>query len=109
MSGHTPGPWKIWYAGENEGLTQAECIAESNPVVSIGPINYTEFDHEGEEVERANARLIAAAPELYDCLRTLVRQIDEWEQAVAEIVGERKYPWGDLERATDVLLKAEGR
>lgn len=57
----------------------------------------------------ADARLIAAAPELLDSLKTLVRQIDEWENAVQSVVGKRNYPWSDLEEARNVIAKAEGK
>ncbi len=37
--------------------------------------------------------------ELEGALRTLVDDIDRWEDAVQKIVGKREYPWGNLEEA----------
>lgn len=53
-------------------------------------------------------RFRADRGELLMTLKTLVGQLDEWEQAVQSIVGKRKYPWGELEEARRLIAKAEG-
>lgn len=71
MSGFTPGPWEIMYAGQDD-MTNAECVAEEMPVVSIGPIWYCEFSSGlDQDIQRkyADARLMAAAPDLYSALK----------------------------------------
>ena len=87
MSKHTPGPWQ-WFETEDGrarvnpadgGLVIAECSTR-NP-----------FDEE----QRANARLISAAPELYEALERLiavyqtshspVTRLSCWQQAGAAL------------------------
>jgi hypothetical protein len=103
---HTPPPWKILYAAQDE-MTEAECIAEEMPVVSVGPIDYAEFANAGTEEERANARLIAAAPDLLEAAREV------WE-ARKEIFanGTDVAPWTPLGFAllglNKAIAKAEG-
>jgi hypothetical protein len=70
MSAHTPGPWM--FDGETDDDV-IEITAEARfgkvaiACIEIGFIN--EFDDE----QRANARLIAAAPTLLEALRELVQ------------------------------------
>ncbi len=61
MSEHTPGPWKI-----NEA-SKIEIIAEGEPMVIARTPNKL-YQKESE----ANARLIAAAPDLLDALTELL-------------------------------------
>jgi len=56
-AGFTQGPWK-----ESEG----EIYRGNDPICDI-------VDYRGSEVDKANARLIASAPELYDMLREVER------------------------------------
>ncbi len=85
----TPAPWPILYAGQDE-MTEAECIAEGMPVVSVGPINYAEFADEGTATERANASLVAASPKLLEaCLLALKALRGEVAPSVAERVLEK--------------------
>ncbi len=67
---HTPGPWMIHDMEERVVVTVSKkpsiCIADT---AAIGtPL----------EVNRANARLIAAAPELLEALRETKEWIDNW-------------------------------
>ncbi len=57
MSGHTPGQWQVGISFDNEWVW---------PVFRLANLNDPNPD--GQEV-KANARLIAAAPELYDVVR----------------------------------------
>lgn len=54
---HTPGPWK--YENDSQGFI---CDSSGSDVVADA---WYSRDH---EVQEANARLIAAAPELLECL-----------------------------------------
>lgn len=58
----------------------------------------------------AEARLIAAAPDLLEALRALVDKILEYERnfQLSPNPG-RKYCWDATERAVEVIAKAEGR
>ena len=63
MSKHTPGPWMAFghLVGAGKDSRIAVCVA---PLV-------------GPDASNANARLIAAAPELLDALRELVNAASE--------------------------------
>ena len=75
MSKHTPGPWvaeydeygdEIWFGGRGCGTW------------TIGPayIGGDGLTQEGQERMAADARLIAAAPELLEALDNLLKVID---------------------------------
>ena len=90
MSGHTPGPWRV------NGIDGA---LEGWKVTDTGPTQ----DHDGDGAseylatvyDEGNGRLIAAAPELLEALKAVVRVAD---RATVEF---------DLARAA--IAKAEGR
>ena len=69
MSGHTPGPWEVGGQSGNpgEGLE----IAAKTKFIAWGSATY--YEDEDEDVitaeDRANAHLIAAAPELLAALK----------------------------------------
>ena len=69
MSSHSPGPWKIWSdAWDIQVRGQADVrTADGRLVAAVSSRNDTN-DRECE----ANARLIAAAPELLEMLRHMV-------------------------------------
>jgi len=77
MAKHTPGPWhfeagRIWQRGDNP---QPIAYADTYP----------------DEIEReANARLIAAAPELLAALDVAARRITELCRAVCVLSGNPK-------------------
>lgn len=64
MSNHTPGPWRI---GKNFGSVVCD-----TPVLGIRGSDHTEY-YGGhliaESVTKANARLIALSPTMFDALR----------------------------------------
>lgn len=67
MSNHTPGPW---YSDEFEGITIFHDVKDRRfPICKLEPIS----DGEAE----ANARLIAAAPEILEALKF---SLAEWYQ-----------------------------
>jgi hypothetical protein len=86
MSKHTPGPWNVGHEDENTG--EIEVISDGRPYVCLvlpGAI---------DEVTPANARLIAAAPELLEALQRLDKNGHTqatWEfalRAIAKATGE---------------------
>lgn len=67
MSLHTPGPWAA-----KPSMLRAVCITSAS-----GPVATTSSaSHVSRDINIANARLIAAAPELLAALNKLVRAID---------------------------------
>jgi hypothetical protein len=72
MSRHTPGPWT--FDGENE-CNQGFDVAL--PDGGVSATAYYDVDRDADSVRQAeaNARLIAAAPEMYEALKVVA----EWE------------------------------
>lgn len=62
-SKHTPGPWRV-------------CAACPSSVESADGVHTATIYSGGTASTDANARLIAAAPELLACVRSLVAHID---------------------------------
>jgi len=85
MPEHTPGPWKLTRAfGINEWSISGKLYAGR----FIGTAR-------NQQEAEANARLVAAAPELLETLKEVIRlsdrKVDEWD------------------RAKEAIAKAEGR
>jgi hypothetical protein len=77
MSGHTPGPWAqytILSGSENDKGFRIMATDESSGgfvwIADVSPVIDNERGDASDE-DKANARLIAAAPELLDALRAL--------------------------------------
>ena len=77
MSGHTPGPWTLAHGGYIQAKPTAEHFAKfpKNKRVMVGHV--VTFAECMDEQAAANARLIAAAPELADALQSVARLIDQ--------------------------------
>lgn len=60
---HTPGPWVVWYS-DWPGVVGVEC-ASGETIADCSHSN-------DPDLSEANARLIAAAPELLEALRGFV-------------------------------------
>lgn len=109
MIGHTPGPWEVAPCSDSDevvsivkdykdlggGKSQARWIAECSAWIDFGD------DAEAILSENdANARLIAAAPELLAALKSLIDGIDEYWMT--------ENP-GAVDAAQAAIDKAEGR
>ena len=70
MSTHTPGPWRV--ERQNGGPTAREWI-----IAGAKPGYLAEVGDCGGGCAKANARLIAAAPELLEALEYAIHQIPE--------------------------------
>lgn len=96
MSGHTPGPWHIDYAAAGGGNIQSV----------NGPVANTRWfgNTQKEALEDfANARLIAAAPDLLEALKDLARSLsDSDEDGLTEYADV-------MVAARSAIAKAEGR
>ena len=100
MSKHTPGPWNDksldgsqWgvYSADGRSVAQAQQI--------------TPLPSDRTQIERtANARLIAAAPELLEALKDLMREVDRSGLSEA-----KAYGWPVVTSAAiAAIAKAEG-
>lgn len=70
--GHTPGPWRIVKTGNTRAIIS--CEGAPRTIASLD----RQFPHLMDENENAaNARLIAAAPELLDALLGLVVECEK--------------------------------
>lgn len=88
MSGHTKGPWTItenYRTIRGEGKTQYL-------VAYIAPASV------GESEADANARLIAAAPSMYDIIKLI---LDDCSDGCGPAIG-------TLDKAIDLLAKIDG-
>ena len=96
MSNHTPGPWAVM-----DTATGALGI-NASPRVPIGTVGGMAW-HLGEETARANARLIAAAPDLLDMCERLLgfarHYGDSWAVSAAD---------GMLTNAATLIAQARG-
>ena len=78
---HTQGPWRAQYNGGDQTWTLVGTVGNGIPKIADVYPGITE----------ANARLIAAAPELLDALRETVEELDMarngsvWLTAAAEV------------------------
>lgn len=107
MSQHTPGPWRI--AAEIDTGHQGELIRQNSTLDVIAVIyDFTQFDR--DEERKANAHLIAAAPELADALRATIKAVEE---LMTEYVSKKGAAnWGIINdamcQASTLLAKIEG-
>lgn len=97
---HTPGPWKV-----KEHATSCDVRGHDLTVVC----GVTMRANAAEEA--ANARLIAAAPDLLAACKSLTEELD---RLAAAVYGEHRGDaaaliWGRAAIASAVIAKAEGR
>ena len=69
---HTPGPWN--YAGPSD------IGRDTYSIYGNGPLAYTAGPSDYGETAEANARLIAAAPDLLEALKDVVSQIAAYDK-----------------------------
>lgn len=91
MTEHTPGPWAVI------NTISGALSINAAPRVPIGTIGGMGW-HLGEETARANARLIAASPDMLHALLDFIHYHDEPNMSMGEL----------LRRACDAVEKALG-
>lgn len=80
MNKHTPGPW--WLQADGVGW-YVECTPERGHSVAYVRAEVEEDDPDTPDAEKeANARLIAAAPDLLDALKELLDQDEHGEDEI---------------------------
>jgi len=74
---HTPGPWAVTTVGSCHGIHPAASDNERDDICRVAPHNYHPDGWQAAKGEaEANARLIAAAPDLLAALREAVEIIE---------------------------------
>jgi hypothetical protein len=101
-SAHTPGPW---FTTRPHGTIYIEARLRGSTLQEVAAVGPTE----APEQQEANARLIAAAPDLLEALQQLVL-INERHNAACETVLGRPLDWKDdyLDAARAAITKATG-
>lgn len=98
MSKHTPGPW--WLQADGVGW-YVECTPERGHSVAYVRAEVEEDDPDTPDAEKeANARLIAAAPDLLAVLQELEKSSRYWS--------EYDVPLGIVDRISAAIAKATG-
>lgn len=83
---HTPGPWEVG------SFSSVNAISDTNVKFRIADATN---EYIGIDQSDANARLIAAAPELLEALEEIVSKENHWD--------------GNLTKAIKAIAKAKGR
>lgn len=112
MANHTPGPWLVktdWLACSR--YEYQEIVHETHPGSIVLDSICTLMAHEWlakPDERRANAALIAAAPELLEALQVLLDQVDytAGNCGITEMVG-AVLPKEIIQKARTVIAKAK--
>lgn len=96
MAKHTPGPWTV--INTISGALSINA-APRVPIATVGGMGW----HLGEEAARANARLIAAAPDLLNMCERLLGFAHHYADASATLAAE-----GMLANAKALIAQAKG-
>lgn len=93
---HTPGPWKQWQSTIREALT---VLGGDGSIIAT----FDTWKNGAEQEQEANARLIAAAPDMLAMLERVT-------EAYAEMLKNNGYTWStavDSSRALIAKIKVE--
>lgn len=91
---HTPGPWRVFNVFTDvEIVTDRPTAGETESIVQF----------KGQRNAQANARLMAAAPELFDALMNFLNIMHDYESSVR-----KGYVTDAMNRARAALAKAKG-
>lgn len=108
MSGYTPSPWK-WYWRETDGEADCGVFSETMPGQAYSVCRAPRY--QTEERWEADARLIAAAPDMleahYENVRCLTMLLNELQGRVE--AGKLAVIQTAINRSIDVIAKAEDR
>ena len=95
MSGHTPGPWHVEVEAARSGRRLIADLVGGFPGLTEYRIVH---DGDAEGSAEADARLIAAAPDLYEALRALCAPLRPAD------VGDEDSPWCQAWSAADAAI-----
>jgi len=100
MTHATPGPWKVGYSDDFEGqqvIMEQDCNGRVLALID-----------DTDEQDQANARLIAAAPELLEACKKLLPCLQNWME-IAEDEDYREYDNKALEVGILAIAHAEAK
>lgn len=109
---HTPGPWSITSDDGGDLYITAPDVTDLespwNIAIAVGACGYRDDPRTG--CTAANARLIAAAPEMYEALKPLAEcEIIETDAGLADSDSARYFiTMGEIRAARAALRKARG-
>ena len=98
---HTPGPWFAWKSPDGQWTVKAVY----DDAMGLRTTAWPAVCNAGAQDNEANARLMAASPELVDALKAAL----EWIDAVPPETVLPTMPGFDRDDVNDLLAKAEGR
>lgn len=101
---HTPGPWTAEYSKLDMPGWRVHSVLRQVPPYDAYPALRANLAFSAHETAEADARLIAAAPELLDALKAMVASYDGLRDTLTSPVIIEK-----LARADAAIAKAEGR
>ena len=101
MAEHTPGPWRIVREDQTVILSPDTSIAM---LFRDGDVEYSDFESPFDDVFEANARLIAAAPDL---LAALTKAEASLAVAASYVKMEQKRMRFTLESIRDAIAQAK--
>lgn len=102
MRKHTPGPWSLSEETHRDGLRSKLIHGMPEGMLAI-----VRVEHQGAYYGDANARLIAAAPDMLDALQHLSSVYEHIWVKMSD--GEMAIVKGAWEVAEAAIAKAEGR
>lgn len=112
---HTPGPWKVGSESENDAEAEEIVAADGSRVIAwtSNTFDATADDGYGAEIitdeDRANGRLIAAAPELLKALRQTKDELIELYEQLYKLDASDNDTTKIIDHAIDVIAKATRR
>ena len=100
---HTPAPWRIEWNTAQGG--EGHYITDINDMGELSRIAAVLFHDDADGETHANARLIAAAPQLLEALQTTAANLRSWKAANGD--GIKTFDsW--LEVVEEAIAKAKG-
>jgi hypothetical protein len=91
---HTPGPWRVngpLYVGVYEERKVLSVSQDKEHPMHIADIEFDSMNRDVQQQLRADAALIAAAPEMYEALKRLTKWYEGNTAANAQSFGESYY------------------
>ena len=107
MNKYTPGPWRAWIRGNTIEVQRGQKKAGRVVAIAAWP-GFDGCDIASIPTQAANARLMAASPDLLSALKDAVQDLQDWADDNADDDG----PFIVTERGVNAALlaiaKAEG-